>query len=186
MSDEKAQGVTDAQTSAAAVTSPARGATPVYFPVSVTKLVVMNFSTWGIYQFYWFYENWRLIQEHERSEVSPFWRTFFAFIYCFALFQKVQSAAASLQIRQSFPPSALASGWVVSSMLFLLPDPYWLVNFLSVFFLIPVQKSAIRINESLVPGHDRNERFSAWNMVAVVIGGALFMLGVTAVFLHIR
>jgi len=71
-------------------------------------------------------------------------------------------------------------------MLFLLPDPYWLVNFLSVFFLIPVQKTAIRINESLVPGHDRNERFSAWNMVAVVIGGSLFMLGVTAVFLHIR
>src|SRR5215510_10043913 len=179
MGNEKAQGTSDAQTGATPVSLAARNPLPIYFPVSLRKLVVMNFCTWGGYQFYWFYENWKIIQKREQSEVSPFWRTFFAFIYCFALFEKVQSAAASLQIRQSLPPSALASGWVVSSMLFLLPDPYWLVNFLSVFFLIPVQKTAIRINESLVPGHDRNERFSAWNMVAVVIGGSLFMLGIT-------
>jgi hypothetical protein len=74
----------------------------------------------------------------------------------------------------------LASGWILSSMLLILPDPYWLVTYLSILFLIPVQQAANRINESLVPRHDRNERFTAWNKVAVVIGGVLFIVSVIA------
>jgi hypothetical protein len=186
MRDEKAEEGSKAQTKATPESLSARNSKPIYFPVSLTKLVVMNFCTWGVYQFYWFYENWKLIQEREQSEISPFWRTFFAFIYCYVLFQKVQSAATSLEIRQSISPNALASGWLLLSLLLVLPDPYWLVNFLSVFFLIPVQQNANRINESLVPGHDRNERFSFWNKVAVAIGGVLFIVGITGVFLHIR
>lgn len=186
MRNEKAQGGSDTRSGATPVSLPASNPTPIYFPVSLAKFVVMNFCTWGVYQFYWFYENWKLIQEREQSEVSPFWRTFFAFIYCYALFRKVQSAAASLQIRQSISPDALASGWILLSLLFLLPDPYWLVNFLSVFFLIPVQQNANRINESLVPGHDRNERFSAWNKVVVIIGGVLFIVGVIGALLLSR
>ena len=186
MGDEKAQGGSDTQTGTTPVSPAARNPQPIYFPVSLAKLVVMNFCTWGGYQFYWFYENWKLIQKREQSEVSPFWRTFFAFIYCLALFEKVQSTAASLKIRQSIPPVTQASGWILLSMLFILPDPYWLANFLSVFFLLPVQQTANRINELLVPAHDRNERYSSWNQVAVLIGGVLLFLGVIAVFLHIK
>jgi len=168
--------------SAAAVILSASASTPIYFPVSLTKFVVMHFCTVGLYQVYWFYENWKLILKREQSEASPFWKTFFMFIYCYALFEKVRSSAVSLKMGHSISVQVLATGWILFSMLWILPDPYGLVTLLSILFLIPVQQTANRINESLVPGHDRNERFTAWNKVAVVIGGLLFILGVIGSF----
>ncbi len=167
---------------ATGVTPAASDSKPMYFPVSLTKFVVMHFCTLGLYQAYWFYENWRLIQEREQSEASPFWRTAFAFIYCYPLFEKIRSSAASLKIDQSISVQALASGWILFSLLWMLPDPYGLVAFLSILFLLPVQQVANRINESLVSRHDRNEQFTAWNKVAVVIGGVLFILTVIGTF----
>ena len=182
LKDENNQEHVDTHSAATAGIPSTSDSKPMYFPVSLTKFVVMHFCTLGVYQFYWFYENWKLIRDREQLEASPFWRTFFAFIYCYALFEKIRSCAASLKIGQSISVQVLASGWILLSMLLILPDPYWLVNFLSILFLIPVQQAANRINESLVPGHDRNKRFTGWNMVAVVIGGVLFILSVIGTF----
>jgi hypothetical protein len=182
LKDENDQGSSETHSAATAGIPSASNSKPMYFPVSLTKFVVMHFCTLGAYQFYWFYENWKLIREREQSEASPFWRTCFAFIYCYALFELIRSSAASLKIGQSFSVLVLASGWILSSMLWILPEPYLLATFLSILFLIPVQQAANRINESLVPGHDRNERFTAWNKVAVVIGGVLFIVSVIATF----
>ena len=156
-------------------------ANPIYFPVSLTKFAVMNFCTLGMYQFYWFYENWKFIRDREQSEVSPFWRTAFAFIYCYPLFEKIRSSAASLKIGQPFAVPLLATGWILSSFLGVLPDPYGLAFFLSFLFLIPVQQTANHINDSLVPGHDRNDRFTVWNKMAVVIAALLFILVVITI-----
>lgn len=181
MKDENEQESFDIHAAAAVVPS-ASDSTPIYFPVSLTKFVVMHFCTVGMYQLYWFHENWKLILERERSDASPFWKTFFMFIYCYALFEKVQSSAASLKIGHSISVHALATGWILLSTLWLLPDPYGLVALLSIIFLIPVQQAANRVNEALVPGHDRNERFTTLNMVAVVIGGLLLVSVIIGVF----
>jgi len=149
-----------------------------YFPVSLLKLVVMNFCTWGAYQYYWFYENWQLIKKHECSDISPFWRACFAVIYCFPLFGAIESRGKLLHLRPVVSSGVLAGGWVLLSVLSLLPDPYWLVTFMSVVFLVPVQDQINRINEQSAPGHDPNKRFTAWNIVAVIVGGSVFVLAV--------
>ena len=51
-----------------------------------------------------------------------------------------------------------------------------LVTLLSIVFLVQVQQQINRINEQLVPGHDPNKHFTAWNLVAVVVGGSVFVL----------
>lgn len=168
--------------SAAAVIPSTSDSNPIYFPVSLTKFVVMHFCTVGMYQLYWFYENWKLILERDQSDASPFWKTFFMFIYCYTLFEKVRSSAAALKVAHSISVQILATGWILLSTLWLLPDPYGLVALLSIVFLIPVQQAANRVNESLMPGHDRNERFTALNMVAVVIGGLLLVSVVIGAF----
>ena len=183
LNDENNQESLDTHSADTAVVSSASESKPIYFPVSLTKFVVMHFCTVGLYQFYWFYENWKLILEREQSEASPYWRTFFTFIYCYALFEKVRSSADSLKVGHSISVQILASGWVLLSTLLILPDPYGLIALLSILFLIPVQQAANRVNELLVPGHDRNERFTAWNKVAVVIGGLLLILVVIGTFI---
>jgi hypothetical protein len=74
----------------------------------------------------------------------------------------------------------LAIAWIAVSLTWRLPEPYYLIAFLASILLIPVQRHVNRINALTAPGHDQNTRFSAWNWLAVVVGGlfiALIMLG---------
>ncbi|HKQ34832.1 MAG TPA: hypothetical protein VJT11_05970 [Nitrospiraceae bacterium] len=181
MNDESDQ-VSSYSPSATATAPSAGDSTPIYFPVSLTKFIVMHFCTVGMYQLYWFHENWKLVLERERSDASPFWKTFFMFIYCYTLFEKVQRSAVSLKIPHSISVHVLATGWILLSALWLLPDPYGLVALVSIVFLIPVQQAANRVNEFLAPNHERNDRFTALNIVAVVIGGLLLATVVVGAF----
>ncbi|HXH85947.1 MAG TPA: hypothetical protein VNI35_03930, partial [Nitrospira sp.] len=128
-------------------------------------------------------ENWQLVKKRECSDISPFWRTCFAVIYCFPLFGAIESRAKLPPIRPAISSPVLAGGWVLFSVLSMLPDPYWLVTFLSVVFLVPVQEQINRINEQAAPGHDPNKRFTAWNVVAVIVGGSVFVLAVLVTFI---
>jgi hypothetical protein len=76
----------------------------------------------------------------------------------------------------------LAVGWIAATLTWRLPEPYFLIGFLTPLMLIPVQQHINRINALAAPEHDGNSRFGAWNWVAVVAGGlfaALVVLGAT-------
>jgi hypothetical protein len=182
MSDETALEGSRIQTPPTPASRLTNGSRVSYFPVSLIKLVVMHFCTVGAYQYYWFYKNWELIKERECLNITPFWRTCFAVIYCFPLFRNIESSGKLFHLRQSISSDVLAAGWVLLSVLSMLPDPYWLVTFLSVGILLPVQRQINRINQQVVPGHDPNSRFTAWNIVAVVLGGSVFILALIGTF----
>lgn len=156
---------------------------PSYFPVSKTKLVVMSLCTFGVYEAYWFYQNWRRIKERDGSAIRPFWRAVFSFIYCHACFQDIQTRAQGLERRQDFNGAGLAVGWILATIAWRLPDPYWLATHLAVLFLLPVQGAVNEINAAASPGHDPNARFGGWNILAIVVGGALLALSVLGAFM---
>lgn len=150
---------------------------PMYFPVSLTKLVVMSFCTFGLYEIYWFYKNWSLINQREDKNIMPVLRTFFAGIFCYSLFTRIQETAEEQELPISLASGFLASGWIIFTLLWRLPDPYWLVTFLAVFFLLPVQSAVNEINRSTTPQHNSNSRFTRWNIATAVAGIILFVLG---------
>ena len=153
-----------------------------YFPVSLVKLMVMHCCTWGAYQYYWFYKSWQIIREREHVNILPFWRTVFAVIYCFQHFEKIEDSGKLLHLRQSISSRVLAGCWVLLSVFSIPPDPYWLGTLLSPVFLVPAQQQINRIYEQLAPGHDPNKHFTAWNIVAVVVGGCVFVLALIGTF----
>jgi hypothetical protein len=51
------------------VSSAAGDSQAPYFAVSLLKLTVMSVCTFGIYELYWFYKNWRLIMEREKIDI---------------------------------------------------------------------------------------------------------------------
>jgi hypothetical protein len=161
---------------------PQIGVEPLFVPVSVAKLIVMSTFTFGLYEFYWFYQNWRLIKSRDKSDISPFWRTFFCYFYCHTLFRQVRAQQARLEGSTSLSADMLAAGWVLASLVWLLPDPWWLLSFTSVLFMVPVQRVAVRLNLLVAPNHDRNDRFTPGNWAAVVIGGLLFAILLVGAF----
>ena len=149
-----------------------------FFSVSVTKLIVLSIFTLGAYELFWFYRNWRAIRARERSELSPFWRTFFAFFFAYDLFKRIRDFPAPSAGASSLSAGPMAAGWIITSLCVYLPDPYWLVTFLSFVFLVPVQRVATRANDAVAPKRERNSAFTAANWLTIVAGGVLIALGI--------
>lgn len=151
---------------------------PLFFPVSVTKLVVMSTVTLGLYQLYWFWRNWILVKNRERTRILPFMRALFPVFFVYALFDRIYEEQP-----RSRPPVLLAIAWVLLSIAWRAPDPWWLIAFASVLPLIPVQRRAIRRNALAAPDHDRNGRFTAWNWTLIGVVGLFAILAVIGAFL---
>ncbi len=61
----------------------------LYRPVSIKRLIIMNFLTSGIYSIYWSYKNWRAYQIETKDDVSPFFRSWFCNLTMCDLFFKM-------------------------------------------------------------------------------------------------
>lgn len=157
--------------------------TLLYFPVSLRKLVVMSISTLGLYTLYWQFCHWLYIRDYEDASFSPGWRGFFAIIFCYPLFRRIRQTARSKGLPVTLPAGPLAFGWLIFAFLGSLPPPFFLLYFLSVLFLLPVQNAANAINSITDPDHDPNDSFSTWNKVAIGVGGITLALAVVGSFL---
>ena len=154
----------------------------MFFPVSTLKLVLMSLCTVGLYQLFWFYNNWTLLRERRESNGSPIWRAIFAILFCYPLFDRIRLKARSHDIATSLPAGPLAAGWIVFTLCARLPDPAFLLWPLSIACLVPVQKTVNAINAVTDPEHDPNARFSGWNIAALIIGGLLWLLALIGLF----
>jgi hypothetical protein len=148
----------------------------IFFPVSIAKFAVLSVCSLGIYNLYWFYRNWQLVRAREHSDISPFWRATFAYFFCYAMFKQIRDHDRQSGGTGALPAGALATGWIVLTLLWQMPDRYWLAALLSFAFMLPAQIVANRINSVAAPNHDRNTRFTGWNWLTVVIGGAIIVL----------
>ena len=156
---------------------------PIYFAVSPLKLVVMSICTMGFYELYWFYKNWVLVKKREDSKIIPLGRAFFTFFFCYSLFKRVRDSATKVSVGKAISPGLLATGWIIVTLLWRLPDPLWLITYFAVIFLIPVQNMVNEINIVVAPGHEKNCKFSVWNILGVVVGGLFFLLILFGTFL---
>jgi hypothetical protein len=172
----------NASVDSASIVEQSDDARPLFFPVSTTKLVVLSVLSFGLYELFWFYKNWCLVRERERSNIQPFWRAFFGYFFCYSLFDKVQDEGYRLNDLPSLHAGLLAAGWIICNLLWKLPDPYWLVCFAAVLFIVPVQRLATRINISVAPNHDRNTKFTPWNWAIVAVGGIILALDFVVLF----
>jgi hypothetical protein len=152
-----------------------------FFAVSTRKLVLMSICTLGFYQIYWFYKQWRCVQERNEPNIMPAMRAIFAVFFGYALFKRVRDFAHPGLKPESLAAGMLALVWLVLQLTPSLPNvpqPVNLLTFISVAGLVPVQSRINRINDQLAPDHDRNDRFSSANWVGLVLGGILFVLAV--------
>ena len=169
-------------TTAVADIRPQDGGLPPFFAVSLLKLAVLSLCTLGIYELYWFYRNWQHVKARGESDILPFWRAFFAILFCYSCFKRIRDVGVERGIEPVLSAGAFATGWIVMTLTWKAPDPYGWITFFAVAFLLPVQAHVNRINAAVAPGHDRNARFSAWNWLATVIGaGMLVLLAMDAV-----
>ena len=76
------------------------------------------------------------------------------------------------------PAGPLAAGWIITTLLWQLPDPYWIVSIFAFVFILLVQWVANRINSIATPHHEVNQRFTGWNWAGIVLGAIWLVLGI--------
>jgi hypothetical protein len=152
------------------------------FAVGTVKIFFMSLCTLGIYQLYWMYRHWRLIQARDRSDIMPFWRAFFGVIFCWPLFKRIKEDGETHGVTEGFAFEVLAVLYIALNITWQLPDPWWLIGLATTVVVTLVQHHANRVNAAAAPDHERNDRLTGWNWVAVVLGGMLLLLALVGLF----
>lgn len=159
-------------------------AEPAFFPVSLLKLVLMSLATFNLYGVYWFYKNWKCVQRLDDATLNAPIRAFFYPVTSYWLFRRIREHADAEGVGGSLQAGLLAIGVFALAALWRLPDPYWLVTFLGVVPLLPVQSVVNKVNRKIAPGADTNSRLGGWNIAVLAVGGLLFVLAVIGTFLE--
>lgn len=153
---------------------------PHFFPVAPRKLIIMSICTFGLYEIYWFYRNWKFLKEKKGLNISPFWRAWFLILFCYSLFKNVKNYADEKGIQTTFSPGGLAAALIVISITSRLPAPLWLISIFTFIPLLTVQTSINKLNNDQLE-EVINREFSGWNIFGIIVGviaWALVILGI--------
>ncbi len=125
---------------------------PPFYYVPKGRFFLYTLITGGFYQFFWFYKNWKLIRDINDLRISPFWRAFFAPIFCFSFFKRVKDHAINYNINTNLIPILLGAGyWILNGSYARIPSPVdniFLIFLILLLFpvLTLIKKINIKIN----------------------------------------
>lgn len=168
----------------------------LFYVVSPTKFLVLMIGSLGMYPVYWFYKNWSLL-DRKHKQYWPVMRGLFSIFFAHALFHEVDDVLKRESKLRAFSwsPGALATGYVLSALagnvlgrlsgkdigspitdvlalLMLVPETYVLYR----------AQLAINVAEG-DPSGLRNSRFTAANIIWLVLFGLFWLAVIAGLFL---
>lgn len=138
---------------------------------------------------YWFYRNWKHLKRHKGLSVKPGWYTVGLFVPILGLvlaynqLRTIRALCAEAGTGRLYSPSSILVSWLLLSSAWRLPDPFWLVSFVSVFPLAVVQGALNAYWEKEHPGLPTRRGLSGAQIALLVVGGialALTAIGMLA------
>lgn len=85
---------------------------PMFYNLSVRRLVVSQIVTLGMFQFYWFYKQWNYLRSESRGRKSSFWlASGFLILMAYIVFKGIEDHPGLNKIRRS-PFSAASTSLV--------------------------------------------------------------------------
>lgn len=150
-----------------------------FFHTSTSKFVALTIVSFGLWQVYWLYRNWRYLRDNGRRGISPFWRSVFDLLWVYDLFNSIKSQPVAMATRvRPYPAGNLAIGYIVAGIASIAlyafeASPWWQLglSFLNAACMLPVQSFIVRVNTCSVPRRAMSQ--TGAGLVAVVILGAL-------------
>jgi hypothetical protein len=130
---------------------------PWFLSLSNTRLILMGVATMGIFSAYWFFRNWKYLQQRDRLQIMPFWRSVFGVFFLYDLLEKIRTDRLLGQWSKTrFPAGWMTAGWIGFTLL-----ANWMTNMevigwiafggfvicsFTILFLLPAQQHIVRAN----------------------------------------
>jgi hypothetical protein len=159
-------------------------AEPAFFSVGLAKLAIMSLVTFGLYELFWSYRNWKCARKLTGESLNAPIRAFFYPVTSYFLFRRIEDCGLKYRILMPMNTGTLAFVFFLLSASWRLPDPIWLASNFSFVPLLAIQSAVNEINARVAPGADPNRRLGAWNIVAILVGGAMLCLVVAGLFVE--
>jgi len=111
--------------------------------------VLLSITTFGLYYIYWFYRNWKYLKAYKGLDISPIKRTvglfipIYNFLIVYDQLYEIRDLARDGGVDKLYTPGWIFFGYLIFNAFGILPlpDPYWLLSFLSVVPLAIVQNT---------------------------------------------
>lgn len=123
-----------------------------YYPVSFVKFIFMSILTLGVYISYWFWMNFRYIKKRDDSNIFPFLRGFFSFLFYYPLYSDLLNDSTNRKKEKLLPKNSVAIIFAiiffVSIFIVNVSDSYlWILIFLiTILLVLPLLKYINHIN----------------------------------------
>jgi GYF domain 2 len=86
--------------------------------VSPRRLIVMSVLSFGLFEWWWAFKNWRYVRANGRSDIWPFWRASFSIFHTHGLMRHMHAdREPGVSEPHDFSPNAMAWGYVVMWLL---------------------------------------------------------------------
>ncbi len=147
------------------------------FSVSLGKLALLSICTFGIYEWYWFRNQWRSERQRKNEDLHPVWRALLAPFYGYSLFRRIQELTRRLGVPARWPAFSLGLAYCLLTVAWILPlDSLSLISPLSFVPLLVVQHSVNKLHRAVAPEVSRNDKYSAAELALLVFGAILRLL----------
>ncbi len=169
--------------------APPRASTPPEFALQrfpnaqpVWHFVLLSLFTLNLYQFYWFYRNWKQLRFHEGWDISPGWRTVGLFVpilnlfLSYSQFKHIRIFAMQAGCETLFSVGWIWVGFVIFNGLSASNGPFWLLGFLSIWPLAVVQDILNSYWKKKQPELTVRTKFSGGQIALMVVGGIILIL----------
>jgi hypothetical protein len=150
----------------------------VFYPVGLFKLAVLGAACLGFYHLFWFYQNWKCARRLGGEAFSVPLRALFYPLTAFFLFRRIEAQRREHAAGGRVDAGVLAVLLLACTLMFRLPDPYWLLALLHFVPLLPAQIAVNALNAKLAPGVDPNRRWGPGSVLALLLGGSITALAV--------
>ncbi len=159
--------------------------TPIFLYIPLSRLIFMSIISFGFYEAYWIYKNWRYLKERDNLQIQPFWRGIFGIFYCHSILKSIYNdRIANNYEKAKFSAGGLALGWII---LRLLGNALGraadiganllglIISFPTFLFFVPVQNYINRVNSIKQPKPEYNS-WSSGHILCLVIGLIIWLI----------
>lgn len=148
---------------------------PFPYVISIPKLIILSFTTFGLYEIYWFYKQYKSFKAETNWKIIPWLWALFAHLLSYSLFKKVSFLIKDIDKKRKLEYFGLAIAYLIFGFVARFPEPYSLISLLSFLPLIPLQKAINFYWQKKLGKELKESKFGRWNY-SWAIGGSIFLL----------
>ncbi|KCZ03294.1 hypothetical protein J973_4524, partial [Acinetobacter baumannii 26016_7] len=114
-------------------------------------------------------------QIKDKLNIMPAARAIFSIFFLYSLFNRIKTYAKEQGYINDFSSGWMYLGYLITSLLVRLPDPYWLISLCSIIFLIPAFK-ALNYAQKQIETTIKQEKFNTPQIILIIIGSIMWLL----------